>query len=148
MTIEISKSFANGMKWTATTQVKGGGIVVPVNDLARLSDEEAIRMLRSMIDTARYLTAALTLIEKAKAESQSRETGKTTAVQKRKDTRARYDSLFVDIGRRDGFLCAMCGHAGNNLQIDHITPVAKGGTNDLGNLQLLCPPCNLAKSDL
>ena len=32
-----------------------------------------------------------------------------------------------------------------NLQVDHIRPVALGGTNDLYNLQLLCRSCNEKK---
>lgn len=32
--------------------------------------------------------------------------------------------------------------------IDHIMPIALGGTNDAANLQLLCGPCNLSKGDL
>lgn len=31
-------------------------------------------------------------------------------------------------------------------QIDHITPVALGGTNDEANLQALCPNCHSAKT--
>ena len=31
--------------------------------------------------------------------------------------------------------------------IDHVTPVNQGGSNELENLQLLCPGCNLRKSD-
>lgn len=31
--------------------------------------------------------------------------------------------------------------------IDHVTPVNQAGTNDRENLQLLCPGCNLRKSD-
>ena len=31
--------------------------------------------------------------------------------------------------------------------IDHITPVNQGGSNEPENLQLLCPGCNLRKSD-
>jgi len=58
-----------------------------------------------------------------------------------------YARLFLTIGRRDGFGCAVCGNPDQNLQIDHIVPLSKGGTNDLGNLQLLCPACNMTKSD-
>lgn len=32
--------------------------------------------------------------------------------------------------------------------IDHITPISRGGGNDPGNLQCLCPPCNLAKGSM
>lgn len=46
----------------------------------------------------------------------------------------------------------MCMYCRTNLSIrashiDHITPVNQGGTNDRENLQLLCPGCNLRKSD-
>lgn len=44
--------------------------------------------------------------------------------------------------------CPVCktSLAGNNYHLDHIKPLAKGGTNHRTNLQLLCPPCNLSKS--
>lgn len=35
---------------------------------------------------------------------------------------------------------AACTH------LDHVVPIAKGGTHEFHNLQLLCPPCNLAKA--
>lgn len=46
-----------------------------------------------------------------------------------------------------GHRCANCG---TDLQkakkhVDHIVPLARGGSNDKGNLQYLCAPCNLAK---
>lgn len=66
---------------------------------------------------------------------------------KRNGISTQYHKLFVAIGRRDGFACARCGNTDGDLQIDHIHPISKGGGNDLVNLQLLCPPCNLAKSD-
>lgn len=45
--------------------------------------------------------------------------------------------------------CACCkkpaGH-GHPYHLDHIVPVARGGTNERGNLQILCPSCNLSKN--
>jgi 5-methylcytosine-specific restriction endonuclease McrA len=40
--------------------------------------------------------------------------------------------------------CACCGKK-RNLAVDHIVPLAKGGTNWPNNLQLLCTSCNCAK---
>lgn len=48
------------------------------------------------------------------------------------------------IHQRDRGRCVRCGST-NKLQIDHIIPVSKGGSNDLGNLQLMCSPCNVRK---
>lgn len=65
----------------------------------------------------------------------------------RKEMAINYDKIFVKIGRRDGFTCKQCDSAKNDLTIDHVMPVIKGGTNDLKNLQLLCRSCNIAKRD-
>ena len=53
---------------------------------------------------------------------------------------------------RAGFKCQCCGDkpTKNNdlkLHIDHIVPFSRGGTNDGCNLQVLCSPCNIAKSN-
>lgn len=44
--------------------------------------------------------------------------------------------------------CACCsvGIKHKPYHLDHIMPIAKGGDNAKGNLQLLCPPCNLQKN--
>ncbi len=44
----------------------------------------------------------------------------------------------------DEFECRQCG-SGLDLTVDHITPIAKGGSNDIGNLQTLCRHCNSSK---
>jgi len=45
--------------------------------------------------------------------------------------------------------CKNCGRQFDQkyLHIDHIIPLAKGGTNDITNLQILCVECNLKKKD-
>lgn len=50
---------------------------------------------------------------------------------------------------RDHFTCRRCGHKAPDvlLVVDHIIPVAKGGTADESNLQTLCRDCNAGKSD-
>jgi 5-methylcytosine-specific restriction endonuclease McrA len=59
-------------------------------------------------------------------------------------------SLRFEILKRDNYRCQMCGVTakdGAALEIDHITPVAKGGGNNADNLQVLCRDCNAGKSD-
>jgi 5-methylcytosine-specific restriction endonuclease McrA len=40
--------------------------------------------------------------------------------------------------------CAKC-ESTDNLQIDHIIPLARGGRHDEDNFQVLCKTCNLKK---
>lgn len=48
---------------------------------------------------------------------------------------------------QDG-LCAACkcDLSKSGYHVDHIMPIALGGTNWPHNIQILCPPCNLSKS--
>lgn len=41
--------------------------------------------------------------------------------------------------------CAYCGAANTPLQIEHIIPRARGGSNRMSNLTLACEPCNKMK---
>lgn len=41
--------------------------------------------------------------------------------------------------------CAYCGTKEIPLQVEHIVPVARGGSNRVSNLALACEPCNQAK---
>ena len=42
--------------------------------------------------------------------------------------------------------CIYCGISlYHGFHIDHKIPVSKNGTNDIDNLQLLCPTCNMKK---
>jgi 5-methylcytosine-specific restriction endonuclease McrA len=48
---------------------------------------------------------------------------------------------------RDNYQCKSCGKTNQQttLNIDHIIPLAKGGSNDISNLQTLCQDCNQQK---
>jgi hypothetical protein len=46
-----------------------------------------------------------------------------------------------------GRKCVYCGKEDRPLQVEHIQPKAKGGTNRISNLTLSCAPCNKKKSD-
>ena len=46
---------------------------------------------------------------------------------------------------RDGFRCRQCGKAGK-LEVDHILPIWKGGTDREENLQTLCRADHLRKT--
>jgi hypothetical protein len=51
---------------------------------------------------------------------------------------------------RDGARCQLCGasvQTGATLHVDHVVPWSKGGETELENLQILCEPCNIGKSD-
>ena len=50
------------------------------------------------------------------------------------------------VWRRDDGRCVQCG-AEDDLQFDHLIPVAKGGGNAIDNVQVLCRDCNRSKSD-
>jgi hypothetical protein len=57
--------------------------------------------------------------------------------------------IRFEVFKRDSFACQYCGRKAPDvlLQVDHIEPVAKGGTNDILNLITSCFDCNAGKSD-
>jgi hypothetical protein len=60
-------------------------------------------------------------------------------------------TLRFQVLQASGFRCHYCGRGSSStppveLEVDHIVPVAAGGTNELGNLQAACRDCNRGKS--
>lgn len=54
------------------------------------------------------------------------------------------EAVRSEVWRRDGGRCVKCSSK-ENLQFDHIIPVARGGATSAQNLQLLCQQCNRVK---
>lgn len=59
------------------------------------------------------------------------------------------NSIRHEVFVRDDYKCVECGATKKDivLHVDHIIPVAQGGTDELSNLQTLCEACNLSKSN-
>jgi len=54
--------------------------------------------------------------------------------------------LMLALIERDGYQCKNCDSQ-DDLSIDHIIPLSKGGRDELDNLQILCQSCNSSKGD-
>jgi hypothetical protein len=57
--------------------------------------------------------------------------------------------IRFDVFKRDSFQCQYCGQFPPKviLEIDHVHPVSKGGSNDIDNLLTACFDCNRGKSN-
>ena len=58
-----------------------------------------------------------------------------------------WKELTEAVFKRDNYTCVYCGSKDDILEVDHITPISKGGTNDLENLACSCRRCNRQKKD-
>ena len=60
-----------------------------------------------------------------------------------------YHTIKKEMFDACGGVCRGCGKKKyyEDFEVDHIKPLSKGGSNDKGNLQLLCGHCNRKKSN-
>lgn len=56
------------------------------------------------------------------------------------------DKIRERVWQRDGGRCVICGSK-KDIEYDHIIPYSKGGSNSMGNIQLLCKRHNQIKTD-
>ena len=52
---------------------------------------------------------------------------------------------FEALGESYGNKCLACGDTEAALEADHVVPLTRGGSNDIGNIQPLCGSCNRKK---
>jgi 5-methylcytosine-specific restriction endonuclease McrA len=60
-------------------------------------------------------------------------------------TNEQWDSLIKYYSPNHQCLC--CGNVVDRLEIDHVTPITKEGTNYITNIQPLCRSCNASKNN-
>jgi 5-methylcytosine-specific restriction endonuclease McrA len=83
-------------------------------------------------------------LEVVKFDTQKLQNPAITGIEYQQGTLAGYEIreyLLHKWGRR----CAYCGTTSGPLQVEHIVPRSRGGTNRVSNLTLACERCNLAK---
>ena len=82
--------------------------------------------------------------EVVKFDTQAMENAEISGVQYQQGTLSGYEvrEYLLEKWART---CAYCGKQNIPLQIEHIIPHAKGGTDRVSNLTLACEKCNLAK---
>jgi hypothetical protein len=88
-------------------------------------------------DRSRRLEAKLGRLEKIRVRAEDITTSRRERIP---------DDVRAFVWDRDQGRCVKC-ESEDNLQFDHVIPVAKGGGYGVENIQLLCGDCNLLKSD-
>lgn len=58
--------------------------------------------------------------------------------------------LKNELMRRQNRICTYCGYRrmATSMDIDHMIPVSRGGSNEKSNLQVICRRCNLRKGQM
>lgn len=96
---------------------------------------EAVAAFQTPIDPAEDAEA----IEKRRASDRER---------KARQRNAR--NLILALAHRDGFTCSLCGEPMpdvSDIEVDHVIPVSKGGSDDPENLKLAHSRCNAKKGN-
>ena len=97
-----------------------------------------VNRLRRLVPVAAIST------ELVKFDTQLLENAEVSGVEYQQGTLAGYEVreyLLEKCGRR----CAYCGAKDTPLQVEHIVPRARGGSDRVSNLTLACAPCNTRK---
>lgn len=58
-----------------------------------------------------------------------------------------WQEIRVVVFERDGKKCAYCKRKERKIGLDHVIPLARGGSNDLSNLVVACSICNAKKGN-
>lgn len=156
---ELNALFPNRARRNVHCKAHTLGLSRPVR--VKLTKEEILRKKREYAARARARNpeASRTKQQLWHAANRDRSRAKMRAYAKRRffwtkamKLRGEERATARDIARLWKYQKGFCALTGRRLdrdaQLDHKTPKAKGGGDEVGNLQWLCPEVNLAKRDL
>jgi len=135
---------ANVGKVLTTQQIrKVGGVSEYARRLRELRDEEGFQ-IKSHVDRADLKPSEYIL---------------ETLERKPVISRSISPQLRNEILERNGFTCQLCGAGPGDqdpfnpnrkvrLHVDHVKPISQGGTDDKGNLRVLCSACNQGRANI
>lgn len=83
-------------------------------------------------------------LELVRFDTQALQNPEISGIEYQQGTLAGYE-LREYLLEKWGRACTYCGAKEIRLQVEHIVPVARGGSNRVSNLALACKPCNQAK---
>jgi len=110
-----------------------------------------LRKLATLQLNSDQVSGVLDIIASMSEEEEARKAAQRERTNRRRlliDVSAReWELLRGVVFERDGFVCAYCGTMSGPFEIDHVIPVARGGTSVLSNLKVACSPCNASKRD-
>lgn len=119
--------------------------------LETLSDDRFIAVLNAVSHQyyeriyRRQEEAALERQREAEAaKAARRERAKTAGPRER---HREWPRIRKEVLARDGAICHYCGVTRRWMQVDHVVPRTKGGTDDLANLVVACRRCNSSKGN-
>jgi hypothetical protein len=154
----LTKQLPNGQEVGITSCE----IVLPIHALQGMDDVTIALLVKELAQDYEFIKDYLgdieldfMTIEQAKARVVELQRQKRTQGVKKELTRLRRSEfnlrrthLILALIDRDGYICQHSGCAlQEDLTIDHVVPLSKGGSDDLSNLRLLCRKHNSTKSD-
>lgn len=142
------------LEWLTSQDCQDFCMAQSVTDLAYLSSVEEIDPLRfeALLSNPYIDNSTKQRVQASLDTLRQRETERTIKTEltraRRIEFRGNYGALMLALLDRDGYKCSVKGCMElENLTIDHITPMSKGGTDDLSNLRLMCKSHNSQKGD-
>lgn len=154
----LTKKLADGHEVGLTN----AEVVLPIDTIRQMKPAEIGQIVLDLIPVYDLLfeymasgeissTSVEQALQYAASKKQARRTQEVKQqliVVRRSEFSAKRAQLTLALIRRDGYKCAHhhCTSQ-DDLTIDHIMPVSKGGTDDLDNLRFLCRQHNSEKGD-